>query len=325
MDLFKAQPEICTENILGYISQKDIMEKYLGISVDHEGMFCSPLRDDKKPTCTFSWNNGKLYFRDWARERPLDCFGVVMELYNVHFHDAQKIIAKDFNIRDEILSGKPKNKIKFNQSENEKAIIKVKVQPFTSHNVDYLKSYHLTSGICKKFNVYSPKYVWLNGKLQYVQDDSNPALAYYFGLDDKGNPKWKIYYYTKRETYRFLCNTNRINGWIQIPDVGDTLIFTKSLKDVMCLSLFDIPAVAMQAETQTPYDYIIEELQSRYKRIISLFDYDSAGIRRAITIYDKYDIPYYFIQDENAKDFSDYIQYYGVDKARRLKNEILNN
>ena len=323
MNLFQPEIEICTENILGYISQKEIMEKYLGVSVDTVGMFKSPLREDKNPTCTFSWSKGKLYFRDWAIERPLDCFGVVMSLYNVNFKDAQKIIAKDFNIRNEVLSGKPKKKIyQYDDKEEYKSIIEVKVQPFTKDNISYLKSYHLTSNICKEFNVYSPKYIWLNKKIHYVYSDNNPALAYYFGLDDRKNPKWKIYFY-KNDQYRFLCNTNRINGWIQIPEKGNTLIFTKSLKDVMCLSLFDIPAVAMQAESQTPYDYIIKELQSRYNKIISLFDYDSAGIRRAMKIYDDFDIPYFFIQDEHAKDFSDYIQYYGIDKSRELIGKIL--
>jgi len=324
MNLFKPSIEICTENILGYISQKEIMEYYLGISVDQYGMFCSPLREDENPTCTFKWIDGKLYFRDWAEEYPLDCFGVVMKIYDVNFNEAQKIIANDFKISDYVLSNKPKRKVDFRRkTDKKKSLIEVKVQPFTKENIDYLKSYRITSNICKKFNVYSPKYVWLNKKIHYVYSDDNPALCYYFGLDEEKNPKWKIYFYKNKE-YRFLMNTNRINGWIQLPKSGDVLIITKALKDVMCLDLFDIPAIAMQAESQTPYDYIIKELQSRFKRIITLFDYDSAGIRRAVKINEEFNIPYYFIQDENTKDFSDYIQYYGIDKTKQLKDKILN-
>lgn len=324
MDLFKAQLPVNKETILSYISQEDIMKKYLQIDPNIEGMFCSPLRKDKHPTCTITWIDGKLLFRDWAQQYPLDCFGVVMEIYNLDFHQALKKIYHDFNIREFVEEGKAKRNIQFfTESRREKSIIQVKVQPFTDNNIDYVQQYYLNSDIINKFNVYSPKYVWLNKKLYYIQHDDDPALAYYFGLDDKGNQKWKIYFYKNRER-RFITNTNRINGWVQIPQTADQLIITKSLKDVMCLDLFDIPSVAMQAESQMPYDYIIKELKDRFNNIITLFDYDEAGIRRATEIFDEYDIPYYFIQDPNAKDFSDYINYYGKDKAEQLKQSILN-
>ena len=325
MDLYKSNPKIDAKTILSYVSQEDIMEKYLGISPNIDGMFCSPLREDENPTCTFAWIDGKLLFRDWAREYPLDCFGIVMKIYNVNYYEAQKIIAEDFDIVRHIRSGKKKKPVTFKESttNKDKCTIEVKVQPFTKDNITYLQSYNLTSDIVKKFNVYCPKYVWLNGKIYYTQDDSNPALAYYFGLDEHNNQKWKIYFY-KGEYTRFITNTNRINGWVQIPNEGDTVIFTKSLKDVMCFDIFDIPAVSMQAESQMPYDYIIKELKNRFKKIISVFDYDEAGIRRAVKMNEEYDIPYYFIQDEHAKDFSDYIQYYGKDKTTQLLTKILN-
>lgn len=323
MDIFSPNPIINEESILSYISQEEIMHKYLEVDPNVEGMFCSPLRKDENPTCTFKWINGKLLFRDWAREKPLDCFGVVMEIYNLSYNDAQKKIADDFDLKECIKSGKPKRKVTFNNSfDKSKSKIKVKVQPFTKENIAYLKSYYLNSSIASKFNVFSPEYVWLNGRLMYRQHEDNPALAYYFGKDEEGNQKWKIYFY-RDDKRRFMTNTNRINGWVQLPDESDVLIITKALKDVMCLDLFDIPAVAMQAESQMPYDYIINELENRFDKIITLFDYDEAGIRRATSIYDEYDIPYYFIQDSKAKDFSDYIKEYGIDKAKILTNEIL--
>lgn len=328
MDTFKANPEVSAEKILSYLSQKQIMEHYLGISVDTtRGMFRSPLRKDKNPTCTFAWKGGKLLFRDWAKPKPYDCFGVVMELYNIGFYDAQKKVAKDFNLIRNIENGdieKRDTEVNFNNSsKSNKSKIDVKIQKFTDDNIDYLTSYHISSDQCDRFNVYCPKYVWVNDRITYMQSDDNPALAYYFGLDERNNQKWKIYFYRKESGNRFLCNTNRINGWIQLPDRAENLVITKSLKDVICLDTFDIPAIAMQAETQTPYGYIMEELEKRFSNIITLLDYDETGINRAKVLKDKYDVPYYFIKDDNAKDFSDYIKFYGLDQAKQLSEEIL--
>jgi len=330
MEIFKPNPEITVENILSYISQEEIMGHYLGKSPSTtRGMFCSPLRKDKHPTCTFAWINGKLLFRDWAKENHLDCFGIVMEMYNLSYPEAIKKVASDFNLIKNVRTGdyqRREVKVDFTSKKDySKSKFEVKIQTFTEDNIQYLTDYHITSQICEKFNVYSPKYVWINDKINYVYDNMKPALAYYFGLDEQNMQKWKIYFYRKTDYPRFLTNTNRINGWVQLPETAENLVITKSLKDVMCLDIFNIPAIAMQAETQTPYDYIIEEVKNRFNNIVTLFDYDDAGIQRAEVINQMYEIPYYFIQDENAKDFSDYIKLYGKDKARDLLQDILCN
>lgn len=326
--MLKANPPITKDFILQYIRQEDIMEFYIGVSILDSGFFCAPswMRSDKNPTCNYSWNHGVLYFRDWSYDEPLDCFSVVQKKYNVNFYDALNIIATDFKLTNSVeVSKKTKINLDYKSKgkNNNKSIIRVKIQPFTLTDNNYLSSYHITKEICKKYNVFSPKYVWLDGQLVYVYRKENPALAYYFGKDDDGNEKWKIYYY-KKDNYRFIANTNRINGWVQLPKKDSHLIITKSLKDVMCLDIYGISSISMQAESQTPYDYIIEELKNRFNKIISIFDHDEAGKRRAIEIYNKYDIPYYYIIDDNAKDFSDYIQQYGIEKAGLKINNVLN-
>jgi hypothetical protein len=329
MDIYKPNIQISPETILSYVSQEEIMYKYLNISAEVCGRFCSPLRKDENPTCTLTWINGKLLFRDWAEDQSLDCFGVVMKKYNVGFYKAQEIVANDFDLIRNISDGsiqKRTSPVTYSigsSSTKQKSNIEVKTQPFTNDNIAYLKSYYITSDLCKKYNVVSPKYVWINGNIYYYQkDNSNPAIAYYFGKDEFGNQKWKIYFY-KDTTTRFITNTNRINGWVQIPDKGSHLIITKSLKDVMVLDKLDIPAVAMQAESQTPYDYIIKELQQRFTDIISLFDYDKAGITRAEVLFEEFDIPYFFIQDSKAKDISDYIKEYGYEQTKTFLNNEL--
>lgn len=323
------------EKILSKIGQEEIFEHYLGIPVTYRGHFKSPIRKDENPTCSFTWRNGKLLFRDWSEPRAKDCFNIVEELHNVDYYTALEIVAKDFDLTD----AKPRDGISTTsysmenykrEKNNEKSIIEVKRQPLTKDNIEYLKSYHLTQRIIDYYNVYSVKHVWLNGRMFYTYTEDKPALAYYFGTDEKGRQKWKIYYYRSRDSWRFIGNTNRINGWIQIPEQGENLIITKSLKDVMCLARFKIPAIAMQSENQIPYDYIIEELEERFDNIYTLLDFDRVGVRTANIIKRLYGIrPLFFTDgrfgshDFEQKDFSDYLQEKGVESTAKLIKQVI--
>jgi hypothetical protein len=317
------------EKILRQVGQEDIMEEFLGIPVQYRGHFKSPLRKDKEPTCSFKWVDNKLLFRDWSEPRSKDCFDIVKEQHSCDFYTAMQIVANRLNLtretpREGFRPDKQALESYKRHKNNEKSIIEVKRQRLTSKDIRYLKSYHLTHKITKKYNVHGIYSVWLNGKLFYTTSSQKPALGYYFGEDEQGRQKWKIYFYQTTEKWRFIGNTNRINGWVQLPKEGKLLIITKSLKDVMCLARFGIPSIAMQAETQIPYDYIIEELQQRFQNIYTLLDYDRTGVISANKIYKLYDIPALFFKDDyDVKDFSDYLKKYGVSNTTALVAEAL--
>ena len=59
---------------------------------------------------------------------------------------------------------------------------------------------------------------------------------------------------------------------------GDYVVITKSLKDVMVLYEFNIPAIAPNSETLFISDKQLEKLKSKFKNIIVFYDNDCAGI-----------------------------------------------
>lgn len=328
--MYQLEPDTTKELILANVSQEEIFEHFLNIQVEIGTLFCSPLRNDKHPTCSFKWINGTLYYRDWSEPRAKDCFKIVQELYLCDFWNALTII------REELLKGKtlniPKNNVykrSVPQKKSSKAEIKVNISDYFQREVrQYLQSYSITAEQCKKFNVFPLERMFLNGKLQWTYSSKDPALGYYFGKDDNGSQRWKIYFY-KRDNYRFIGNTNRINGWVQLPEKGELLIITKSLKDVICFDQFDIPAIAMQNETTIPYDYIIEELKKRFDSLISFYDFDYTGVINANKLRKLYNIPYYFLtngklntKDYGAKDFSDFIQQNSRSEAKSIIDEL---
>lgn len=312
----KPDKQFTKDEILDSIGQVAIFERYLGIEVQTRKHFCSPLRKDKHPTCNFSWHKGILYYRDWAEKEPKTCFDLVMQLYNIDFYSSLNKIAKDFGLADNNTSyNKDYQFSKEERTTKGKSTIEVKIKNFTDVDNSYLDKYLISNIALCRFKVFSIYKVWCNGRLSYTYNNKDPALGYYFGDD-----QWKIYFY-KRSNYRFLSNTNRINGYKQLPYTGEYCIITKSMKDVMCLYEFGLPSIALQSETQIPDRELIEELYDRYNKLYTLYDYDYTGVSTANKIWKTYGIPYLFFTEE-AKDFSDYVELHGRKQTNKLINKV---
>lgn len=340
--------------ILKRVSPEDIFTYYLGRRVQTKRNFTSSLRIDTYPTCSFKYcKDGVLRFIDWAKmEKPEDCFGLVERIYRVDYNKALRIIIKDMKLEEKDIKFNPDDFVKeglkkFDGNDtnfNTKSRITVlkESRRFTIYDAKYLKSLGLNSDIAIKFGVYSVDTAWINDTLIYRRDNKDPCIGYYFGNNKYGHEKWKLYFYkrTKDHKYsKFMGNTNRINGWIQLPEKGDLLIITKSLKDVMVLYKFGISAIAMQSENTFPYERIVNELKERFTTIYTLLDFDFTGIKMASKIKKVYGIKPLFLSngrfgslDYGAKDISDYIEKYGETETikllffgERLANDVFNN
>jgi hypothetical protein len=73
--------------------------------------------------------------------------------------------------------------------------------------------------------------------------------------------------------YKWLSDGNSSiwSLWSQLPDYGDKLIITSSVKDALCLwANIHVPSCSMQSETTVPKPQIIEQLKRRFKHIYVL-------------------------------------------------------
>ena len=87
--------------------------------------------------------------------------------------------------------------------------------------------------------------------------------------------RYKIYS-PYEEKNKWLSNTNKkdVQGYNQLPNKGERLIITSSLKDVMCLYSAGYNSIAMQSEMQIPDEKLISELKQRFNTIEILYDND---------------------------------------------------
>jgi 5S rRNA maturation endonuclease (ribonuclease M5) len=322
--MYGTYPSLSKEYILSKVSQKQIFEHYLKINVVFDCLIISPLRNDKNPTAGFKYSDsGVLMFRDFSGHFWGDCFEVVMKIYNLDFFQALSKIEKDLINGNFQLSNDGSDLGNFKNSCKKNTIISYKKQKLTPLDVAYWERYNITEEILNFYQVISLDTLWVNGKIIYSYHYTNPGYLYCFGKE-----KYKAYFPTKT-SYRFITNDNSfLQGYYQLPPTGDILILTKSLKDVMVLYSYGIPAVAPQAESILISQEQFEDLSSRFKTIISFMDFDYAGVTLTNKLKKTYGMKYMFLtngrfntKDYQEKDISDFRCSFGHEATLTLISE----
>lgn len=313
---------ITEDFILSRISEEMIFCHYMQIPNITKKLYKSVVRRDHKVTCGF-FRKSRLYLKDFANGDCYDCFGLVSRLYNCTYFKALEIVAKDFNLtnsNESYTRMKPVETFK----KTEKCKIQIEKQDFPDWQLRWWNQYGITKDILEEFRVYSCKSVFINGNLNSQSTNKCPIYGYYMGFKDV--ELWRIYYPT-RTSGRFISNTSStlIQGWNQLPEKGNLLVITKSMKDIMCLYSLGITALAPNSEHLFLKKEQIEELKNRFKHIIVLYDNDYAGITNLNKIRKQYPefiytwLPRYM----GAKDISDLYKLVGRNKIKRLIAEYI--
>lgn len=320
---FSFQPKITKELILSRFSEEQLMEYYLHLPVK-KGLFRSPLRRDKQPTCSFYRNkSGTLIFKDFATGQHLNVFDVVQSIFKCNYFESLRIIANDFGIvRDSALHKNPGkinlNPIKIKDKEISK--IQIEMQEFTDSELKWWGKYGISKDILKRFDVYSCKHVFLNDQLFAESQQHCPIFGYY-GKKYQGLELWRCYF-PKRTSFRFITNwpSKKIQGYDQLPKKGKLLVITKSMKDSMCLYSCGITACAPNSENLFIPDKVLEDLKNRFKNIVVLYDNDRPGLYNMAKIRKEHpELTYVFIPKKyGSKDISDFYKDHGRKETLNL-------
>ena len=326
MEFISLKPTLSKDFILSKTNQESIMKYYTGNDVTSKKLVTSCLRNDNHVTVGFyKSKSGILYMHDFATNEHLDCWNVVMKLYNVGYYDALKIIAKDFGLIDNSYESKKSAPI-FVESlkKTESSKIQVEIKDFTNDELQWWESFGISKKLLKKYKIYSIKHVFLNGELKFISSEKNPIYGYYFGKDKNGFEKWKIYFPMRKE-FRFLNNLSKkvLQGYHQLPKTGDLLVITKSMKDVVAMYGFGIAAVSPNSETLFIDDKKLDEFKQRFKHILVLYDNDRPGKHNMWLIRKQHpELNYFYLPIYLDKDFTDSIKLVGVENMREYVNDF---
>lgn len=279
--------------ILRSTSQESIFYRYSGVDPlqKRKGKFKNPLRVDHNPSCSYYRNtySGKLYMKDWSTEKTYDCFSFVQEKYNVTFAVALEMIAKDFGItksNGNLNITVPPVQVSLSvREEKEKwnGITYKLNNEFTEHELAYWSEYGITYRTLKKFNVFSVKALYIDGRKVRSSTSGDPCFCY----DYKNSNK----FYSPYNKLKWLGSAKEsdIIGADQLSENTDVLVLTKSQKDVMSLYEYGYKAISLQGEGYRLKagikNQILEIIEFfSVKELVVLYDNDQAGIKATVRV-----------------------------------------
>lgn len=315
----KLPDNITIDWILSKVTEYDIYAKYIG-QFKVGMIYNSPFRKDKNPSfgIYYSKRTKQLLFKDHGTG---ECGNVIkfVSLFTgkTEYNDILSDIVDKLNITNNTKLVSSKQYIQPTET-----VIGVVRQEFTDVDINYWKQFNISINTLKKFNVNSIKYYLCNGIVKGTYKRENPMYAY------KVYNNFKIYRpladkYTK---WRNNLTDYDIQGYEQLPQKGDILFITKSMKDVMCLHEMGYPAVSPSSEsTFLPKD-VLEQLKTRFKRIIILFDRDTSGVKRSRKLSRETGLEAMFINKKfKAKDVSDAVKANSFEEIKNWLNETIKN
>ena len=324
-----ASLQITKDEILKYITELQILERYCSNYKSLDSSFKSEFYTDKNGSCRIVISaSGIPYYTDYGNGDYFLAFDYVSKKYGSNYHETCNIIANDFGLKSTNFKVTPQLLLANDVPKlvKIKSNIQVVIRPFNLLDYYYWNQFNISLATLQFFNVKACKNVYLvKGDKHYVfnHKNDNPLYSYKFF---KNNTEYlKIYSpYSATKEGKWLSNVGAdcLQGYDQLPEVGDILFITKSLKDVMTFYELGYSAVGLQAETNKLSKKSYNELVKRFKRVILVLDRDDQGYTSTGDFLLEYDIEFFFIDKE--KDVSDYIKKYGLKKAEKLiKNKLL--
>lgn len=245
---------------------------------------------------------------------PQDIFDLVQILHNLSSRlTAKWKVCSDFNLggAHDIADGQ----LVFKEAKYAEPIdIRVRSKPFSQRELLYWKQYNIKLETLNRYNTTSIEMYWLT-RTQATPSYPKKNVGFSYRIYDK----YQLYFPFAEKKKKFRNNwvDTCIPGFQQLQRT-DLCVITKSMKDVMCLSTFGYDTVSPRGENILLPQELLQYLEHRYKRIVTLFDNDGKHKAHCYP-YTETHIPI----ETNQKDPTDYCSFYGVDATQKLLKELL--
>lgn len=326
---------ISKEEILSKISEYYIFKKYIHNFIELDVSFMSELRTTDTANCRVTDKYNSLVYKDFKSGDSYDCWNYVMKKYYCSFRESLNIIATDFNIRkleyknEFIPVGIIPNSIKTHNVPREKSKLVITKQNWNIIDYDFWNSFGSSLNLLDIGEVYSAKSVQLlkNGQRYcYFYKKNNPIYIYNEYDIDLNFLGYRVYFPFGDKNRKWLNNSSgkAIQGIKLLPEKGQLLILTKSMKDVLTLYGLGYNAISLASETTSLMEYEYNKLINRFDNIISLYDNDETGIKYSQNNLDMWNIFYTFMPEyTNCKDVSDLYKKVGKEECKKILKKLL--
>jgi hypothetical protein len=329
-------PYASLDDIYKYCNHYDLFRHYVGNFTIGRPIL-SPLASEDSASFAIFLKGDKILFNDF-RLGGGDIVRFVQMRFHLDFRQAINKIVHDAGLTDKFKSDNDyvvKPMVTYNKKlEHNKPQINVKRRSWAMHDVEFWKAAGIGKETLKKYRVSPIKYIFFGTKIITAE-----RHAYCFVETKDDESTFTIYQPRSKENKWFKSHDASVfYGWSQLPETGDILIITKSMKDVMTIdSIMGIPVVAMQSEKTKPKEHIIKQLKERFKKVFILYDNDydneakdkpNYGREFGKQIADEFNLTQVEIPDHlaivyEAKDISDLFKTTGLECVKKTLNKLI--
>lgn len=298
--------------VLEKISEYDIFKKYIGDFKIGQPMK-SPLRDESNPSFAIFVSNrdNALLYKDLATGDCGDAFKFTKTLLGLNnYSQVYSRVLEDFNVEQSKWKCATTQKL---VSRNKH--ISIKRKPMNNSELAFWAKFGITAETLSLFKVNAISLYSIDGEIKATYTKEDPIFAY------KVFDKFKIYRPLGNKINKWRGNLSSLDimGYQQLPESGDLLIITKSLKDVMVLRELGYVAISPPSETTMIHPEIMKKLKERFKRVIIFYDRDKTGVLFARKIVKRFSVEHMLINKKyKTKDISDFVVNFGFDKAKEF-------
>jgi len=343
---FVLSKKTLTDKLFDEVADYDIYCELIGNEISIGKPIISPIRlDDDMPSFSLfiptkftNLREEALWWRDF-RDGSGDIFKFTKLFARVHHNvilETRKDIIEfiddqlDLGILNKGNVKKYKKRIiDFNRLKESKEILFTS-RPYTERDILWWANYGVDKELLDRYDVRSVRYL-LDEDFNITKKISIYDLAFVFVVYDKVKLYMPKAHATKK--WRNTCPSEYIQGWQQL-EGHDTLIITKSLKDILVFKSFmNVDVIAPQSESIGIDTVKLNIIKSKYKHVYVVYDYDTAGKIGAEKLENEGFIKRFVskvINDENGrpddKDISDYIDNHsflaGIKKMQDMFPEL---
>ena len=296
-----------------------IFEYYLNLPERLHGQTIkihSVFKQEKTPSmCLYADRNTNAYrFKDFSSGYYGSAIDMVEKLFNMQFKDAAQKILNDY--RQSLKSGYISQPVK---AQNPFQITEHTVRSWIQEDADFWKMFGISRQLLEKYNVKPLSYYQMSNGEKVREFFPGTKITY--GYFTQAGTIYKIY--KPGTEKKFMKLAEHVQGLDQLEFDKDVLVICSSLKDAMTLEAmnFKIEVIAPDSENSTLRPHILNNLRTKYKKIITLFDNDEAGIKAIEKYRSEYGINGCFYP--YAKDISDGVKENGLSSVRNTIEKIL--
>lgn len=325
--------KVTKDKINEYFTDLEIFEHYTGHKVEPRKRYKCPFREDKNPSFIYSFRGTEIMFKDMASGESGNVIKLVRMMFGLDYKSALNKIYFDLVYNNKINYNEKRlqfQKETEKRKNSKKVKFTIRLSNYNNFDIRYWRQFGLDIKDLNKYNVKKLDYFKIikpDREIIITSSMYNPIYCYKYG-----GRRYKIYRPFDKQ-YKWFANSNVTINYHNLPKTGETLIITKSYKDVMCIEKMGYHAISPHSEGASINHNAMKSLLNRFKNVYLLYDNDANsdenwGQVYANKVLKNYEsivnlkIPTAF----NSKDISDFVKNCGfINATQWLRLNVSNN